>query len=97
MVVVLALQQLFGAYHVLTEHIDDGAYETTRALQTISEAEFDCDLCAKLDSNPVVIYLYAEPVFYTCFNPLTHRVKEKTPIFHRSELLFQRGPPQEHL
>ncbi len=58
MVAVLAIQQLFGAYHMFIFHANDFEQDLTHGHELVSSSEDSCDLCAKL--NPTLVVYTAE-------------------------------------
>lgn len=96
MVAVLAAQQLFGAYHVLTKHVDDCTYGVNEAQEMVSTVEAQCELCAKLDSKPATFHLEMEPVFYAFHFSANPELQEGTLLSTRPDAIYLRGPPIAH-
>ncbi|SHG33337.1 hypothetical protein [Flagellimonas flava] len=94
MIVSLFAQQLFGAYHMFTTHVDDCFSGIGDGLEMVASMEVQCDLCAKLDSKPVTLNFHIEPVFYTFHFLSTHESIDSTFLSTRLDAIYRRGPPK---
>ena len=93
MVAVLCAQQLFGAYHVFSAHLNDRSTEVSDNQTQVSDIDVQCDFCAKLNSGAALLDFgenLASPALLFFIVLISG---EKTFPSNRFKAVFQRGPP----
>ncbi|UII79716.1 hypothetical protein [Flagellimonas sp. CMM7] len=94
---ILLFQLSFAIVHLLTSHIFHPISEVDFSNETISETEYNCSLCAKLNIKPATLPLVSEVVFTTLFFSSVFAFKNISISTVSADFKYLRGPPFKHL
>ncbi len=93
LVVVLCVQQLFSAYHVLNSHVNDCPIEISDGQTVISDIDVQCEICAKLNGTVAILDFDQHLSTYLGYPPLTVLSNEHRFASKWFKTIYQRGPP----
>ncbi|WP_422351398.1 hypothetical protein [Flagellimonas sp.] len=97
MVAVLAIQQLFGAYHMFIFHANDFEQDQANSDEWVSSSEDACDICAKLNPTPAVhtAETYSPDHGSLCFRVPESKSQLSSIVGHYTN--YRRGPPSPRI
>lgn len=89
----LLLQLSYTIVHVLTSHVFHTINEVDYDNETISETEYSCSLCAKLNTKPGTLPLVFEALFTTISFSSVFTFKGTNISAVSFDFQYLRGPP----
>ncbi|TXN35825.1 hypothetical protein FVB32_14740 [Flagellimonas hymeniacidonis] len=90
---LLLLQLGYTIVHVLTSHVFHTVNEIDYGNETISETEYNCSLCAKLNTKPGVLPLVFKALFTTTIFSSVFTFKDTNISTVSFNFKYLRGPP----